>query len=94
MNFGQDCNFGEDMDTTTASSKADEKAKYWNAGFTTAHAEERSKCCPCKDFFTLPEKIQRHIHFTFRAQEDLVQHTHTNGNRAETQEAFRDASHR
>ena len=37
----------------------------------------------------LQEKILRHIHLTFRARRDLLQHTHTNASGAETQEEYR-----
>ena len=61
MNFGQDCNFGEDMDTATASSEADEK-KSTGMLASPLLMQKRSKRSPCNDFFTLPEKIQRQSH--------------------------------
>ena len=38
---------------------------------------EEKKVQSLLGFITLQEKILRHIHLTFRAQEDLLQHTHT-----------------
>ena len=58
-----------------------------STGMEGWHAEERSK--PLQGFITLQEKILRHVHLTVRAQGDLLQHTHTNGSRAETQDAYR-----
>ena len=74
----------EDARTTLVSSEVDEPQ---STGMEGWRAEERSK--PLQGFITLQEKILRHIHLTVRAQGDLLQHTHTNGSRAETQDAYR-----
>ena len=42
-----------------------------------------------QEFITLTEKVLCQAHLTFEAQGDLSRCTHTNGNRAETQEAYR-----
>ena len=51
--------------------------KHRKAAFTIAHAEERSKWRPCKGLSLHRRKYLRRIHLTFRAQGDLLQHTHT-----------------
>ena len=42
-------NSGEDTASSPVSFEVDEKTKHRKAGFTGAHAAERSKCSPCKD---------------------------------------------
>ena len=47
---------------------------------------------PLQDFITLHEKILRQTRLTVEARGDLSRHTHTNGNRAETQKVLRSLS--
>ena len=44
-------NSGEDATTTLVSSEVGERQRHRKAGFTAAHAEERSKCNPCENLW-------------------------------------------
>ena len=83
-------NSGEDVTTTLVSSEVDEKQNMENVGFTAAHAEERSKCTSLQQVSTQKEKVLCLAFLTFKPQGDLLRCTHTNGNRAETQETHGD----
>ena len=85
--FCSEDNGGEDTTSAPVSSGVDERQ---SIGRPASHLlmKKRRMCSPCADL-SLCWKNQGHIHLTFRAEGDLLQHTHTNRSRAETQEAHR-----
>ena len=50
-----------------------------NVCFTTAHAEESSKCSTGKHLSRYWKKVPSHAHHTFDARRDMSRCTHTNG---------------
>ena len=78
------CNSGEDVTMTSVSSEVDERQKHRKAGFTAAHAEERSNCII---YQSNGESAVSSAHLTFEAQGDLSRCTHSNGNRGDQRSA-------
>ena len=79
----------EDVTSARVSSEVDGRQSIGRLAPTAAHCRREKQVQSLPEFITLHGNLPCHVHHTFQAWRNLLQHTDTNGSRAETREAYR-----
>ena len=80
---------GEDVTTTLVSSEVDERQSIGRLAASLRVQKREASAAAARIYHSTGEKVQCQAQLTFEARGDLLRHTHTDGNRAETQDVFR-----